>query len=73
MVRTRSGGLHVYFDGTNQPCGRLPRHYLAFKAACGYVLVPPSFVEADEKGPVVLTNSWITRAGTGPRLDWAAV
>ena len=24
LVRTRSGGLHLYFTGTRQPCGRLP-------------------------------------------------
>ena len=28
LVRTRSGGLHVYFAGTRQPCGRLPRQFL---------------------------------------------
>ena len=44
LVRTPSGGLHLYFTGTDQQCGRLPRHYLDFKAAGGYVLAPPSAV-----------------------------
>jgi hypothetical protein len=44
LVRTPSGGLHAYFTGTGQPSGRLPRHYLDFKAAGGYVLAPPSMV-----------------------------
>src|ERR1035441_10146666 len=26
IIRTPSGGLHVYFDGTGQANGRLPRH-----------------------------------------------
>jgi hypothetical protein len=51
LVRTRSGGLHVYFTGTGQDCGRLPAHHLDFKAAGGYVIAPPSFVEADDTGP----------------------
>jgi Bifunctional DNA primase/polymerase, N-terminal len=72
LVRTRSGGLHVYFTGTDQPCGRLPAHYLDFKAASGYVLVPPSFVEADENGPAGVYELLDHRVGTTV-LDWAAV
>jgi hypothetical protein len=30
IIRTRSGGLHVYFAGTAQSCGRLVRHHLDF-------------------------------------------
>jgi hypothetical protein len=44
LVRTRSGGLHVYFAGTLQGCHSLPRHKLDFKSAGGYVLAPPSRV-----------------------------
>ena len=72
MVRTRSGGLHVYFAGTDQGCGRLPRHYLDFKATGGYVLMPPSFVEADDKGPAGAYEVLDHRSGNGT-LDWAAV
>src|ERR1700722_12981734 len=45
MVRTRSGGLHVYFAGTTQRNGSLPGAHLDFRAAGGYVLAPPSIVE----------------------------
>jgi hypothetical protein len=44
MVRTRSGGLHVYFAGTTQRNGSLPRAHLDFRAVGGYVLAPPSTV-----------------------------
>jgi Bifunctional DNA primase/polymerase, N-terminal len=72
LVRTRSAGLHVYFVGTDQPCGRLPAHHLDFKAAGGYVMVPPSFVEADENGPAGTYELLDHRAGTAA-LDWAQV
>ncbi len=70
LVRTRSGGLHVYFTGTGQPCGRLPRHFVDFKAAGGYVLAPPSFVAADGK-PAGTYELLEQRDGTG-QLDWEA-
>ena len=66
LVRTPSGGLHAYFAGTGQPCGRLPRHYLDFKAADGYVLAPPSVVHGK---PYELLDH---RNADG-RLDWEAV
>jgi hypothetical protein len=59
IVRTRSGGLHVYFAGSAQPCGRLVRHHLDFKSRGGYVLAPPY---------EVLDH----RPGQGGRLNWAA-
>jgi hypothetical protein len=66
LVRTRSGGLHAYFTGTDQPCGSLPAHHLDFKAAGGYVLAPPSAVGGK---PYELLDHRPARA----RLDWAAV
>jgi Bifunctional DNA primase/polymerase, N-terminal len=66
LVATPSGGLHVYFAGTAQPSGRLPRRYLDFKAAGGYVLAPPSTVHGK---PYALLDH---RPGTA-RLDWQAV
>lgn len=65
LVRTPSGGLHVYFAGTSQPCGRLPRHYLDFKALGGYVVAPPSVVGGQ---PYELLDH---RAGDG-RFSWQA-
>jgi len=42
QVRTPSGGLHVYFQGSRQRTGHLPASHVDFLAAGGYVLVPPS-------------------------------
>ena len=41
-VRTPSGGLHLYFTGTDQRTGHLPACHLDFLAKGGYVLAPPS-------------------------------
>jgi hypothetical protein len=46
LVRTPSNGIHVYFAGSSQGCGRLPEHGLDFKARGGYVLAPPSVIGA---------------------------
>ena len=72
LVRTRSGGLHVYFAGTSQPCGRLVRHHLDFKAAGGYVVAPPSWVEADDRGPAG-RYELLDHRTAGNVLDWQAV
>jgi hypothetical protein len=66
LAGTRSGGLHAYYAGTGQPCGRLPAHHLDFKAAGGYVIAPPSAVLGR---PYVLLGH---RPATA-RLDWQAV
>lgn len=71
LVRTRSGGLHVYFAGTGQPCGRLPKHFLDFKSTGGYIVAPPSFVAADDK-PAGIYELVDQRDGTA-ELDWQAV
>ena len=44
IVGTPSGGLHVYFAGSDQPSRRLPGHHLDLRARGGYVLAPPSVV-----------------------------
>jgi hypothetical protein len=44
FVRTPSGGSHIYYAGTAQHCGALPRHFIDFKAWHGYVLAPPSTI-----------------------------
>jgi Bifunctional DNA primase/polymerase, N-terminal len=72
LVRTRSGGLHLYFTGTGQTCGKLPRHYLDFKATGGYVLAPPSYVAEDPNGPAGAYELLEQRDADG-RLDWQAV
>jgi hypothetical protein len=68
LVRTPRGGLHVYFEGTGQPCGSLTRagHFIDFKASGGYVLAPPSRVHGK---PYEVADE---RNADG-RLDWQAV
>jgi hypothetical protein len=66
LVRTPSGGLHVYYTGTGQPCARLARHLLDFKGAGGYVLAPPSTVAGR---PYVLAEH---RPASG-ELGWQAI
>ena len=67
VVSTPSGGMHVYFAGTDQPSSRLPDHHLDLKAAGGYVLVPPSVVNG---GRYVAVRR---ATGQARRLDWDAV
>jgi hypothetical protein len=63
IVRTPSGGMHVYYQGTQQGNGRLPRHYLDFRSRGGYVVAPPSTVngrayEVVEKRPASGSLNW---------------
>jgi hypothetical protein len=66
LIRTPSGGLHVYFAGTDQQCGRLPDHHLDFKSRGGYVLVPPSVVGGK-------LYELLDRRDADGRLDWVTV
>jgi hypothetical protein len=66
LVRTPSGGFHAYFTGTSQPCGRVPRQHLDFRASGGYVVAPPSVVGGK---PYAV----IRQQATATELDWAAV
>ena len=66
VVATPGGGLHLYFAGSRQASGRLARHHLDFRAAGGYVLVPPSHLNGKEYR--------LIRYGPRPSgLDWPAV
>jgi len=66
IVRTPHGGLHVYFTGSDQNSGRLPRHHLDFKAAGGYILAPRSQVDGR---PYIVVRQ---QAATG-KINWSAV
>jgi len=66
LVRTPHAGLHIYFAGSSQASGRLPRHYLDFKAAGGYVVAPPSRIDGR---PYCL----VRQADQATGLSWAAV
>lgn len=47
IVRTPSGGIHLWFSGTSQSSGAVgPGRCLELKARGGYVLVPPSRTDA---------------------------
>jgi hypothetical protein len=67
LIITPSGGMHVYFTGTDQPSSRLPGVHLDFKATGGYVLVPPSVVNGQ---PYELLHR---TSGPHLPLNWAAV
>lgn len=66
LVRTPSGGGHLYFAGTRQRCGSLKGLFVDFKARGGYVLVPPSQVGGR---PYEVIDD---RPPTGAVLDWEA-
>lgn len=65
-VRTPSGGLHVYFAGSDQRTGHLAKSHVDFLASGGYVLIPPSQVDGKPYQHVK------TLSGHGS-LDWHAV
>jgi hypothetical protein len=70
LVQTPSGGLHVYFLGTEQRCSSLPGMFVDFKATGGYVLAPPSRI-ASQAG--CRTYAELERCDDGRSLDWAVV
>jgi hypothetical protein len=47
-VRTPRGGLHYYFTGSRQRSDHLPASHVAFLAAGGYVLIPPSHIDGTQ-------------------------
>jgi hypothetical protein len=44
VVRTPSGGMHLYYRGTGQRNGSIPRQHLDYRGTGGYVVAPPSRV-----------------------------
>jgi hypothetical protein len=44
IVRTPSGGVHLYYEGTGQRNGHLSRHHIDFRGQGGYVVAPGSTV-----------------------------
>jgi hypothetical protein len=74
LVRTRSGGRHVYFAGSDQRnAAYIGSANLDFRATGGYVLAPPSYVISDAKGPGGSYELLDEREATGVkfRLDVA--
>jgi hypothetical protein len=70
VVRTPSGGIHLHFIGTSQRNGSLHHEKLDFRAAGGYVLVPPSFVDGEAYAGAY---RWEREGTPKSRLDWDAV
>ena len=72
MVRTRSGGLHVYFQGSSQRNGTIRGRHTDFRSQGGYVIAPPSSVEADDKpaGRYELVGG---RADATAAIDWRII
>ncbi|HUK67444.1 MAG TPA: bifunctional DNA primase/polymerase [Streptosporangiaceae bacterium] len=71
LARTRSGGLHIYFAGSGQKSGARDKIGLDFRACGGYVLVPPSWVDSDDKGPAG-RYEWIDRRHGTATFGWSA-
>lgn len=73
LVRTRAGGLHVYYRGTGQRCTvKIGGAAVDYRAAGGYVVAPPSYVEADAKGPAGRYEVLEKRPMTGATFGLAA-
>jgi hypothetical protein len=66
IVRTPSGGAHLWFKGTDQRNGRLKDHHIDFRSQGGYVLVPPSVVAGK---PYVLSE----QSDDDGTCDWSAI
>jgi Bifunctional DNA primase/polymerase, N-terminal len=66
LVRTPSGGAHLYAPGSEQGNGSLRGHHIDFRSAGGYVVAPPSAVGGR---PYVV----VSHQGHGDPIDWAKV
>jgi hypothetical protein len=66
QVRTPGGGLHVYFEGSNQRTAHLPASHVDFLAVGGYALIPPSRVNGQSY------QNLGNLAGGHGHLDWHA-
>lgn len=70
-VRTPSGGLHLYFPGTDQRNGSIPRAHIDFRGVGGYVLVPPSRTVVSGR-PAAYRVFW-RNAGVARAVSWNAL
>jgi Bifunctional DNA primase/polymerase, N-terminal len=64
-VRTPSGGLHLYFTGSQQRTGHLAARHIDFLAKGGYVLAPPSQIGGTP-------YQHVTALARHGELDWHA-
>jgi Bifunctional DNA primase/polymerase, N-terminal len=68
VVRSPSGGAHLYFPGTEQRCGALPACALDFRAAGGSIIAPPSWSAAHRR-----RYQLVSSAHSGTPVNWAAI
>jgi hypothetical protein len=66
LVRTPSGGLHLYYAGSDQGNGTLPAFGIDYRGKGGYVLAAPSVVDGNPYQP---TERREFTAG----CDWSAI
>ncbi|WP_158274427.1 bifunctional DNA primase/polymerase [Cellulomonas sp. WB94] len=71
MIHTPSGGLHLYFPGTEQRNGSLRGQHVDFRSTGGYVLLPPSLGQTKQYSRRY--ELLRTRPGPGRPVDWAAM
>lgn len=70
LVSTASGGVHLYFAGSDQGNGAMPRVGIDFRGRGGYVLAAPSRVDTgDYAGHYQITGYRDATAG----VDWSAI
>jgi hypothetical protein len=69
-VQTPSGGLHLYYQGSQQRNGTIRGRHLDFRGQGGYVLLPPSLGQTKAYSREYVTLD--QRPGGRP-LDWAAI
>ncbi|SDT36522.1 bifunctional DNA primase/polymerase [Jiangella sp. DSM 45060] len=70
-VQTPSGGLHLYFAGTDEGNHALYRHKIDYRGAGGYVLLPPSIVDRD-RGPRRYETIEVRDPDRVQAFSWAA-
>jgi len=66
-VKTPSGGLHLYYEGTGQMSGSARKSGIDFRGKGGYVLAPPSVLD---NGTYSVE---IRRSMTGKTVNWTKI
>jgi hypothetical protein len=72
VIATPSGGLHLYYRGSDQGNGSLRGQHVDFKSTGGYVVAPPSQVRRAADGqprPYLV----VRHQASTDRIDWATI
>lgn len=74
VIRTPSGGLHLWYNGTDQRGSAVGRDKaLELKAVGGYVLIPPAHIVVPGDGGYTGTYELIERGDPQATVDFAAI